>query len=410
MDLKMAWRNVWRNPRRTWLTVAAIAFAALLLVFMLSFQFGSYAAMINAAVKVHTGHLQVQAEGYQEDRDMRLVVPDPEAVGHILGDIDAVQAHTFRANGFSLASSQDRTYGVMVIGIDPEREAAVTTIDQVVRKGEYLAAGDVDQALVGRLLARNLNVVPGDEITILGQGRDGSIAATVLVVKGVFQSGQDEFDRSAVMMPLSYFQDVYAMRGAVHEVVVLGRSLDEVDSIEDRLQTALDGLDADRPLAALNWRELMPGLLQGIKVDMISGFIFYFLLILVVAFSILNTFLMAVLERTREFGVMLAIGVRPGRLTRLLIYESTALTLIGILAGVALGSLLTWYFQVHGLDLGGSSAILEQFGISGRLYPKLSWLSASIGPAMVLVITALAALYPALKVRRLEPVEALNHV
>ena len=153
----------------------------------------------------------------------------------------------------------------------------------------------------------------------------------------------------------------------------------------------------------------MPGLRQSIEMDLISGIIFYFLL-LVVAFSILNTFLMAIFERTREFGVMMAIGTTPGRLTRVLLIESMSLTAIGILAGIALGCVITVYFQIHGIDFTGASELLSQFGITGRMYPKLSLLSALSGPAAVLIITFFAALYPALKVRRMRPVEAMRAV
>lgn len=410
IDVKMAWRNIWRNPRRTILTISAIAFACVLLVFMLSFQFGSYSAMINSSVKIHAGHLQVQAKGYQEKKSIRLVVPDPPAVGSVLDGVAGVTAYTYRANAFSLVSSKERTYGIIVIGIDPIREAKVSTLKKLIRKGSYLSEGDTDQTLVGELLARNLQVGLGDELTVLGQGRDGSIAATVVKVKGIYSSGMDEFDRSSIYMPLKNFQDVYTMRGAVHEVVAIGSSLRVVSKIKKAAQTGIEKLDQKHPLVVLDWEEIMPGLLQAIEIDLISGIIFWLILIIVVAFSILNTFLMAVFERTREFGVLLAIGTAPGRLTKLLLIESTAMTLIGVVTGIIIGSLITWYFQVHGIDLGGSSDLLSQYGISGRIYPQLSLLTAFVGPGAVLLITFLTALYPGLKVRRLRPVEAMTAV
>jgi ABC-type lipoprotein release transport system permease subunit len=263
---------------------------------------------------------------------------------------------------------------------------------------------------VGHLLARNLNVSIGDEITLLGQGRDGSIAATVVIVNGVFRSGDDTFDRRSVYIPLGHFQEIYSMRDSVHAVVALCSSLDQVSAVEKAIGPALNDLHLRFPPVLLDWKELMPGLAQGIALDLVSGIIMYLLLIVVVAFSILNTFLMAVFERTREFGVMMAMGVGPGRLTRLLLLESSIMTVFGVVIGIIIGCLVTWYFQIHGIDLGGASEIMAQFGISGRLYPKLTLLSASIGPAAVLVITFLAALYPTLKVRRLQPVEAMRHV
>jgi putative ABC transport system permease protein len=410
IDIRMAWRNVWRNPRRTVLTISAIVFAGTLLIFMLSFQLGSYGTMINASVRIHTGHLQVQAKGYQDKKSMRLVVPNPSAVGELMQGIPEVEAYTFRANAFSLVSSKERTYGALVIGVDPVRESQVSTLKQLIRQGDYLDEHDTNQALAGELLAKNLRVEVGDELTILGQGRDGSIAATVVKVKGIYKSGMDDFDRSAIHIPLKLFQDVYAMRGAVHEVVAVGTSLSRVSEMKKAIQAGLKRGDRKNSLLVLDWDELMPGLLQAIKLDLVGGIIFWFLLIVVVAFSILNTFLMAIFERTREFGVLMAIGTSPGRLTRLLLIESAALTIIGILIGTLFGCLLTWYFQAHGIDLGGASELMSQYGISGKMYPRLSLITALSGPGAVLIITLLTALYPAFKVRRLRPTEAMRAV
>ena len=183
IDTKMAWRNIWRNTRRTILTISAITFASLLLVFMLSFQFGSYETMINTSVRIHTGHLQIQAQDYQEKKNIRSVVASPAEIGIILADIPQVESFTFRGQAFSLVSSSERTYGVLVTGIDPAREAKVSRLKSLIRQGTYLSGADTDQALVGKILARNLRVGVGDELTVLGQGLDGSIAATVVTVK-----------------------------------------------------------------------------------------------------------------------------------------------------------------------------------------------------------------------------------
>jgi ABC-type lipoprotein release transport system permease subunit len=409
LDVKMAWRNIWRHPRRTILTVCAIAFASAVLVFFLSWQFGSYEAMINSSVKIHAGHLQVQAQGYQEKKSMRLVVRDPGAVADILDGIEGMEAYTFRASTFSMVSSEDRTYGIMVVGVQPESEADVSTLKKTIREGSYLSGNDTNSVLVGKLLADNLRVGIGDELTVIGQGRDGSIAATLVTVKGIYRSGLDEFDRSSIQMPLSYFQDVYTMGNAVHEIVVVARSLDAVPAIKKAVKAHIKTLDQNHSLVVLDWMELMPGLLQTIQMDLVSGLIFYIILIIVVAFSILNTFLMAVFERTKEFGVMMAVGLTPWRLTRLLLFESVGMTVVGIAAGIVVGSLFTLYFQRVGIDFTGASEMMSQFGISGRMYPKLSLLSATLGPAIVLFITFLAALYPALKIRRLRPVEAILH-
>jgi putative ABC transport system permease protein len=414
IDVKMAWRNIWRNPRRTLLTIAAIAFACVLLVFMLSFQLGSYDTMINASVKIHTGQMQIQAQGYQDSQKMRYVIPDPPRVGAILDTVPEVRAYTFRAQAFALVSSRDRAYGVLVEGIDPRREARVSTLADIIREGSYLpsrpADGQPAGALMGRLLARNLQVSVGDEITVLGQGYDGSVAATVLRVQGIYTSGMDEFDRSAIQIPLAVFQEVFSMGGAVHAVVVMATNLASVPAIERAVAGPLKKLQSPRPLVALDWKALTPGLDQAIKMDLVSGSIFYLILIMVVAFSILNTFLMAIFERTHEFGVMMAMGTKPARLSRLVLFESAGMTLVGVFSGIVLGSLLTWYFMIHGIQMGASSnEIMRQFGLPSRFFPHLSLISATVGPGAVFGITLLAALYPALKIRRLTPMEAMRH-
>jgi len=200
------------------------------------------------------------------------------------------------------------------------------------------------------------------------------------------------------------------MRGAVHEVVALCRSLEDVPAIKKAVAAGIQEMDTRHHLVALDWMELMPGLIQGIQMDLVSGLIFYFILIVVVAFSILNTFLMCIFERTREFGVLMAIGTTPRRLTKLLLIESTTMTMVGIVIGIIAGSLITWYFQVHGIVISGTSELLSQYGMPERMFPQLSLLSVSIGPGAVLVITLLTALYPALKVGRLRAVEAMTAV
>ena len=425
-DVQMAWRNVWRNPRRTWLTVSAICFACIVLIFMLSFQFGSYETMINSSVKINTGHLQVQAEGYFEKRTMRRVIPDPGPVIKMIKGIEAVEAVTVRANAFSLVSSAGRTYGAMVIGIDPEREKDVSTLADLIRKGNFLPSEPVSVdvpgelsgesleessgALVGALLARNLNVGVGDELTLLGQGRDGSVAATIGRVCGIYESGIDEFDRNTLQIPIQIFQSVYSMDDAVHEIVINVRSLHEVAAVKQEIIRRITAMPEAEDLVVMDWDELMPGLTQAILIDLTMGIIFWFLLVLVVAFSILNTFLMAVFERTREFGVMMAIGMSPNRLVKLLVYESGLMTLIGIGLGILIGCGITWIFQAYGIDMARSSEILAQYGISGRIYPQLSLITAFAGPLLVWMITIAVALYPAMKIRRLKPVEAMTHV
>ncbi len=409
IDLKMAWRNIWRNFRRTLITISAIGFACVLLVFMLSFQLGGYETMINSSVKIHSGHLEVQAKGYNDKQNIRLAIPDPEIIGKICSKLKDIVSFTFRARAFSMVSSGKKTYGAMVIGIDPLRESLVSTLEKSIRSGSYLKENDKNQAIVGSLLAKNLKISIGDDLTVLGQGKDGSIAAAVLHVKGIYNSGMDEFDRSTIHIPLNTFQNIYSMGNSVHEVVMIADSLKHINVIKRELIRNFRNHNI-KGLAVLSWDQLLPGLRQGIEMDLISGIIFYILLIVIVAFSILNTFFMAVFERTREFGVLMAIGTTPGRLVRLVLTESFLMTVVGIGCGMVMGIIITLFFQFHGIDLGGSSAMLRHYGISGKLYPRLSFISLLSGPCVLFFITLLTSFYPAMKIRRLTPVKAMTYV
>jgi len=410
IELKMAWRNLLRNPRRTILTITAIAFACMILVFMLSFQFGCYETMINASVKISTGHLQVMAKGYLADKKMRLVIKDKDQVARVLNRVSGIHAYTFRANGFCLVSSDKRTYGVALTGIDPIREANVSTLKSLVRKGRYIEPDDRYAVLMGEHLSRNLKVDINDDITVLGQGRDGSIAAAVLTISGIFNSGIDEFDRNVMMMALEGFQDVFSMGKSVHEAVITTNSLGDVARVQQQIQTEFHGGGENEDLMVPDWMDIMPGLLQGIQMDLVSGIIMYVILIVVVAFSIFNTFLMAIFERTREFGVMMAIGTTPSRVTTLVMFESICMTLIGMILGIVIGSMMTLYFQKYGIYIAGTEDILKSYGIPDRLYPRLSLMSITAGPLVVFLITIASAVFPALKIRRLKPVDAMTTV
>ena len=211
LSLRMAWRNLWRHSRRTWLTATAMIFSNVLLVFMISLQFGSYEMMINNTLRSFSGHLQVQADGYNDNPKMRSSVPDilplTEQVRTALPDADVAA----RAMAFALASSEQRSFGVQIIGVQPAYERQVSSLPGLVNRGRFLHDDTVAEIVIGSVMARNLKVVLGDELTLLGSGRDGSFAAGVVRIVGIFESGSADMDRSIAEVPLRYFQDSFAM-------------------------------------------------------------------------------------------------------------------------------------------------------------------------------------------------------
>ncbi|MCG6962065.1 MAG: FtsX-like permease family protein [Acidobacteria bacterium] len=405
--LRLAWRNVWRNPRRTLLTLSAVAFAAVILVFMVSMQLGGYGAMIRGATGVFTGDLQVQAEGYHAKQRLRTAIADASSVEARVAAVPGVTAVSSRAQAFALVSSATRTYGGMIVGVDPAKEPSVSTIPRTIRKGRYLSGATSDEAVVGQALASNLSLTVGDEITVLGQGLDGSLAVAVLKVVGIFSSGVPELDRQTVEMPLASFQSAFLLGDRVHAIVVRTGGLEAVPHVAGLIRAAI----ANRPgLTVLRWDQLLEGLKQGIAMDAAVGWFLYTALVLVVTFSILNTFLMSVLERTREFGVFLALGTRPRILGRVVILESVILLLLGLAIGTLAGAGITAYAGVHGIAFSSSEELLAQWSLPARIYPRLDLLSVTLGPAAILLATLVAALFPARRIRRLRPVDAMKAV
>lgn len=410
MEMLMAWRNIRRNPRRTILTILAIAFACVLLIFMLSLQIGTYEVMIDTSVRTRTGHIQILKKGYNTDHKIRQVVKAPSDIARTLDQTSHITAVSFRTNAFALISSNLRTSGGFITGIDPEKEAKISSVPQTIRKGRYLNPSDTNAAVVGSLLAKNLKIDVGDELVVLGSAMDASIAATVLKVTGIFSSGMDEYDRTAIQIPLPHFQETFSMGNAVHEIIITCDSLWHVGRVKSAIFENLSQPGAQRGLVCMSWDELTPGLIQSIQMDLGGGLIFYAILLVMVAFSIMNTFVMAVFERTKEFGTLMAIGASPWRLSRVLILESGFLTLCGIILGILAGCILTLWLGHIGIPMGEAEGMMRQYGIPGLIRPKLTLATAFAGPAAVFLITILTALYPAVKVHGIKPVEAIRAV
>ncbi|HSN52711.1 MAG TPA: FtsX-like permease family protein [Woeseiaceae bacterium] len=403
--LRLAWRNLWRQPRRTWLTTGAMVFSNVLLVFMISLQFGMYRLMIENSLETFTGHLQVQAQGYIDEQKIRQTIPDVGALAQDLRQELGSDDVAARATAFALASSEDRSYGIAVFGVEPRYEPNVSNIPGLVRDGRYLQDSGEAELVIGSVLARNLKVGVGDELTLIGSGRDGSFAAVVAVIVGIFDSGVAELDRTIAEMPLAPFQDVFYMQGAGHQVVVNAPRLGDVADLRQRVASLIP---QDRGLVVHDWDALVPGLKQAIQADISSAVFMYAVLVILVAFSVLNTQLMSVLERTHEFGIVLALGLKPGRLGRLVMLETALMGGMGLLIGALVGGALTAWLGVHGFTLPGMEEMGAKFNLPSRLHPQVTLASLVSGPAVVFLFSLLASVYPALRLRRLQPVEAMR--
>jgi ABC-type lipoprotein release transport system permease subunit len=403
----MAWRNLWRHKRRTWLTTTAMIFSNVLLVFMISLQFGSYDMMINNTLQAFSGHIQVQHEGYNDNPKIRSSIPDivplADRMRHSVPDVSIAA----RGSAFALASSEQRSLGIQVIGVEPDFEPAVSTFPGLISQGSFLQNSDAAEIVIGAVLARNLKVSVGDELTLLGSGMDGSFAAGVVTIKGIFDSGSADIDRSLAEVPLAYFQDTFAMREHGHSIVVAVDGLENVEAARAAVESRVEGLDG---ITVLEWELLHPGLKQAIQADLSSAWFMYGVLIILVAFSVMNTQLMSVLERTREFGVITALGIKPRKLASLVMLETALMASLGLLIGLVLGWMLAMYFNSVGFSYPGMEEMAAKFNLPSQMYPSVTFFSMLLGPSVVFLFCLLAAIYPSLRLFRLQPVEAMRVV
>lgn len=402
---RLAWRNLWRHPKRTWLTMGAMIFSNILLVFMMSFQFGMYGLMIENTLKIFTGHIQVQAPGYLDDKKMRQTVPDIVPLADSLRRTLQNDRVAARGQAFALASSDDRSYGIAIYGVESQFEPKVSSIPGLISDGRYLNDDDAAEIIIGSVLARNLRVTVGDEITLLGSGVDGSFAAAVVEIVGVFSSGIKDIDRNIAEIPLGLFQDTFFMEGAGHQISIVGDDLDSVSALQSEVRALLPATDE---LVVHDWSELQPGVKQAIQADMGSSFFMYLILVVLVAFSVLNTQLMSVLERTREFGIVMSLGLKPGRLGRLVVLETALMGLMGTFIGMLAGAAITAWVGTVGFTLPGMDEMAAQFNLPARMFPQVSALSLFAGPLVVFLFTLLASIYPAVRLHWLHPVAAMR--
>ncbi|HKI73635.1 MAG TPA: ABC transporter permease [Pseudomonadales bacterium] len=400
----LAWRNLWRQPRRTLLSLASIAFAALVMVFLMSFQLGVYATMKENVLRIVDGFAQVQPAGYRENPSLRKTIDAPGPIIARLRTVPGVGAVAPRTMGFAIVSSGDKSFGTAVFGVDPAMEPRVSRLNHTIVNGRYLKAGDENAVVIGKRLARNLDVKAGDTISVLGEALDGSIAADVLTVVGIFDTGTREIDRQLAEMPLARFQATFAMNDKVNTLAISGNTLADVDSALGAIRRSI----ANENLKVQNWQALEPGLDGAISLDFNTSMLWYTSLVVIVVFIILNTLLMSVLERTREFGVLLSVGMRPAQVGIMVWLELTFLALVGLAVGIAIGDAVTLVVAHYGLELPGTDAIFSRWGLPGRLFPRLSLVSMLSAPVIMGLSIVVAGIFPYRHVDRLEPISAMR--
>lgn len=404
MLFKIAFRNLWRNRARTFITAGVIAVAVLIAIFTRSLNEGTYAVMIDNVVGMYTGYVQVHQKGYWDDQSLDNAFAPTEELVNTLGQQKEISSWAPRLEGFALASSGSISKGAAVLGIDPERENDLTGLADLLTEGTYLTERSTG-VMISEGLAERLKIGLGDSLVLLGQGYHGITAAGIYPVTGLLHFGSPQLNDRMCYINIATAQDFFAspdMLTAIAANLDVGQSASQVAS---SLKAKVDTNNYE----VMDWGELMPELVQTIEGDRAGGIIFMYVLYLIISFIIFGTVLMMIEERKFEFGVINAVGMSRWNLVGMMILELLMLTLLGVLGGFVIAFPLVLYFSKNPIYLGDQLAeAYAEFGMDAVL-PTLVDPAIFINQAIaVCFFVLLVSFYPIIKLLKLRPVKAMR--
>jgi len=405
MMLHLALRNLGSNRRRSLLTISSMVVSSALLILILGVFGGMLDDVVASATEQYHGHLVVSRQGYQNQRNLFSAFGSSRGGAQELRAQPEVLGASPRLRAFGLISHQDTTCSVEVLGVLPSEEQLVTNFSKLLTTGSYLTSGEIDGVLIGRALADRLGVSPGDELVFLTQAADGSIGNALLKVQGMFTALDSSLEGRLVLVNLPWLQEVMVLPDRIHEVAVRLADPMNADLVARKLQKHLPG-----DLQAEDWGSLIPEMRQVVTAFESMRIIITVIFYLAAGLGILNTFFMSVYERTREFGILLAIGMRPGQIRNMILVEAFLMSIVGLLIGTCLGLLLTLYMMYVGIDLSAYMTSVTYAGgiISPHLKAVMS-LSNFLLPAILLMaVSLLAGFLPARRASRLRPAIAIR--
>ena len=405
--LRLAWRNLWRHRRRTLIVVLAMGMGLALMMMYDGLVAGFDQAIYGNAIRVLGGNIQVHAAGYRAKADQTPLMPlaDEQAVVVAALAQPQVLAATRRINTGGLATSREGAFAVGITGIEPEKEAEVNLAAQNVIAGRYLTADDADMMFIGKGLADAMGVQVGDRITLTGRATHEQMRQRTMTVAGIYDLGMPDIEKRTIYISLAEAESLYDLGGASTEVAIVLKQLGQETAVIGDLQPALPGYEVE------SWETNFPELKAALGTKGAVMNVFSVIIMMIAGIGILNLLLMAVYERTREIGILGALGLKPRQISLLFILEGTMMGLVGVVAGVAIGLLVNGLLRQVGLDYSAFSNVTSYMAlISGRVYP--GWgLDKLIGRALtVTIIAALAAFIPAREASHHEPAEALHYV
>lgn len=405
--LRLAWRNIWRHSRRTLIIVAAMSLGLALMMFYDGLVAGFNQAIYGNAIKVLGGNIQVHAVGYRSEAGQAPLLPlndDQAVVKAALAQPDVVAA-TRRITTGGLASSREGAFAVGITGIEPEKELEVNLAEQHVVAGRNLTADDGDVIFIGKGLADAMGVQVGDRITLTGRSKHEQMRRRTMTVVGIYDLGMADIEKRTIYVSLSEAQSLYDLTGQSTEVAIALKQLGQEAAVIAALKPGLPNYEIESFEA--NYPELQAAL--GTKGGVMN--IFSVVILMIAGIGILNLLLMAVYERTREIGVLGALGLKPRQISFLFILEGTMIGLVGVAVGIVLGLLINGLLMRVGLDFTSFSSVTSYMAlITGRIYPSWGVDKLLMRALTVAIIAALAAVIPAREAAQREPAEALHYV
>lgn len=405
--IKIAWRNVWRNPRRSWVLISSIALGVFTFIGVLGYMGALTGSMVNSAIELQGGHLQLASEGYFENPDPHNRIRNMASIDEAIEAVpDIVYSPTVVFAG--MITSAEQASGVNIHGIDPGSYTQILSIDNRLVEGNYLD-GDSREALIliSSTLADQLNVLTGEKVVLMANDVRNEITQAAFRVAGLFKTSSSEFDKMNLFIPIDQARSMigYAESEASVVAVRLGRSND-LETAQADLGARIQG----EPYELLSWTERNPFMVMMLEVQDFAIYILIGLFFTAIVFTIINSFLMVIFERIHEFGILMANGTRPVQIRIMLYVEALFIAFLGIGLGSVLAFGLLTYWMQYGLDLSAFSASLSAMGVDTLIYPSLDWNQVWLGFALIFTMVLLSVLYPAFKASRFEPVDAINYV
>ena len=401
---KMAFKNILRNKRRSFLTISAMTVACSMLMLALGVSAGKMNDMLISATEQYHGHLVVSARGYQRARSIYDHFTQRPLDIARLEAMDEVRGVSPRLRCFGLLSHGKKTSSVEVLGIQPRKEALVTSLEASLTAGSGFG-GSGGGALIGEGLARSLGVVPGDSLVFVTRAADGSIGNDLLELKGVFATGNSRNDTALMLVDLPWLQNILVLPWQVHELAISVRHPLEASLVAAKIRPMFSG-----DLEVQDWSVFLPEIRDAIVISHVTNGIIMVIMYLTAALCVFNTFYMSVLERSREFGIIMALGGRPWNIRVLVLLESLFMGIIAVAFGLLLGFLLNWYLQDVGIDLSGTIAPITYGGgtILPRIHAVIHPVSQCMAALCLVVICPLAGFIPANKAANLTPMEVIR--